>query len=80
LEWPDVVRVLQDPKTREAVLSRYRTAEYTPDDFGRLRGAREALADALTRCEDWLELARPKNPERTTIRETRRRLERELSA
>jgi hypothetical protein len=86
LAWADVLRVLQGDETRERCLSRYRAAEFTPDDFGCLRAAREAMADALTRTEDWLEyreLDEPKGRldryrQRMAIRDVRRRLEREL--
>lgn len=82
LVWPDVLRAVQGDETRPALLGRYRAAGYGPDDFGRLRGAREAMADALTRTEDSLEGRHGRNveTERDRIRAVRRRLEVELWA
>lgn len=81
LAWPDVVRVLQRDATREAVLGRYKSAGFTPDDFGRKRPAREAMAGVLTCAEDHLELQAAGRPtrERDALRDVRRRLEWELS-
>ncbi len=77
--WPDVVRVLQRERAREAVLGRYRDAGFTADDFGRVRKARMTMADALTRTEDALEYSHPApTPERLALRDVRRRLEWEL--
>ena len=81
--WRDVVRVLPDPETRSYALSAFRGSGFDADSFGHKTKAREALADALTRAEDWLELTYPRSPrrqaERTAIRELRRRLEGELT-
>ena len=81
--WRDVVRVLPDPETRSCALSAFRGSGFDADSFGTRRSAREALADALTRAEDWLELTYPRSPrrqaERAAIRELRRRLEGEVS-
>lgn len=76
--WPDVLRVIHDDETRSAVLTRYRAAGWTPDDFARCRAARAAMADAVTRREDVLELRRGRDAERAELRELRRRIEREL--
>jgi len=81
LQWPDVLRAVPSPKTRERALDAYRAAGFTPDDFAAKRAAREAMADALSRTEQWLELA-PENASRAAgraaIRAVRRRLEFEL--
>jgi hypothetical protein len=78
--WPDVLRAVQSAKARERALVRYRTAGFTPDDFAAKRAAREAMADALTRTEDDLELnpGRDAQATRAAIRAVRRRLEVEL--
>jgi hypothetical protein len=79
LSWPEVLRVLSGSETRETALRVYKTAGFTPDCFGRIRAAREAMADALTRAEDQLELAPPRHRgEREAIRAVRRQLEAEL--
>lgn len=79
LGWADVLRAVLGGEARSAALGAYRAAGFTPDDFGRLRAARMAMADALTRCEDRLEIAHPgTRAERGAIRTVRRRLEREL--
>lgn len=56
LTWPDVVRVLPEPETRSYALSRFRDSGFDADSFGHRRAAREAMASALTRAEDWLEI------------------------
>lgn len=84
--WPDVLRVLQDDEARSYATTRYRAAGFGPDDFARSRAAREAMADALTRTEDWLEMlgvdgirrGAKLEAERAAIRDVRRRLETEL--
>ena len=84
--WPAVLAVLETDETRSTCLSRYRDAGFTPDDFARSRPAREAMSDALTRTEDWLEYQSMSRPcrahlydaARAAIRNVRRRLEREL--
>ena len=84
--WPDVLRVLQDDEARSFALSRFRASGFSPDDFGRVRRAREAMADVLTRAEDWLEMLGVDGRRRgatfeglrIAIREVRRRLEWEL--
>lgn len=73
--WPDVARVLHRESTRDAALGRYRAAGWTPDDFASKRKAREAMANALTRVEDQLELS---TASRDAVRDVRRRLEWEL--
>jgi hypothetical protein len=76
--WPDVLRAAQG--SRDSVLAAYRAAEFGSEDFARLRPAREAMADALTRAEDRLETKRGavNAAEREAIRGVRCRLELEL--
>jgi len=81
LRWPDVLRAVVDDTARSVALSAYRARGFTPDDFGRLRAAREAMSDALSRVEGQLELARPtpaRDRARSLVRGVRRRLEVEL--
>jgi hypothetical protein len=78
VRWPDVMRALYSDETRAKALDRYRSDGHTPDDFARSRAAREAMADALTRTEDWLEDEHPRWPDRASIKAVRRRLEWEL--
>jgi hypothetical protein len=97
IAWRDVVGCLPDDATRSYALSLYRDAGFFPDDIGvidgargaaarRRRLARESLADALARTEDWLEYREVDFPrrahlyraERDAIRVVRRRLEREI--
>jgi hypothetical protein len=79
LQWPDVARVLQRPETRQRVLDRYRAAGFTPDQFERSAKARACIADCITRCEDWLELAHPRwQSDRAALAGVRRVLELEL--
>jgi hypothetical protein len=79
LEWRAVSRRLSGTKARGDVLREYRAAGFGPDDF-HLRQARIALADALTRAEDQLELesAGRQTRERTQLKALRRELEAEL--
>jgi hypothetical protein len=76
--WPDVLRVVQGPETRHRVLANYQAAGFRPDDFGHVIAARKALCEALVRTEDWLEIRRPRSPERQALRALRSALEREL--
>jgi hypothetical protein len=84
--WPDVLRCLPEDETRSCAIGRYRDAGFAADSFGHRRNAREAMADALTRTEDWLEYREVDLPrrahlyraERDAIRDVRRRLEWEL--
>lgn len=79
IRWPDVLRSLERDAVRCQALERYRAGGYTPDDFGRLAAARAAMADALARTEDWLELEHPRRlPERAAIAAVRRLLELEI--
>lgn len=81
LGWPEVLRALQDDEARSVALSLYRSRGFTPDDFGHRREARAALADALSRAEDQIELRRQspaRDHARTLVRAARRRLEVEL--
>ena len=77
--WADVLRAVELDDVRSYVLGRYRGAGFSPDNFGHSRAAREAMADALSRTEDWLELQRGslRQQARASIREVRRQLERE---
>ena len=78
--WPAILRALSDTETRSFVLSRYRELGAQPADWPSRRSL-EAMADALTAAEDWLELRRA-TPRllatRSRLRTIRRRLEREL--
>jgi hypothetical protein len=76
--WPDVLRAIQGTETRLRVLAAYGALGFRPDDFGHMRAAREALGEALVRTEDWLELHRPRSPERQALKALRSPLEREL--
>ena len=79
--WPDVLRVLQDDKTRALVVTRFQAAGFKPDQFASRRAAREVLADCLSRAEDWIECERAsstRDRERSAIRRVRRALEQEL--
>lgn len=77
--WPDIVRAVERETTRETLMARYRAAGFTPDDFAGRRGAREAMADALTRTEDALEdRSSVGSRERAALCDVRRRLEWEL--
>lgn len=76
--WPDVMRAVQGPETRHRVLVNYEAAGFRPDDFGHVVTARKALCEALVRTEDWLELSRPRSPERQALKAFRSPLEREL--
>lgn len=74
--WSDVSRCLEDPKTRARVLSKYKAAGFTADEFGRLVAAKTAMMDALTGAEDWLELDHPgRKRERDGIKQVRRGIE-----
>lgn len=77
-EWPDVLRAVQGPEARHRVLANYQAAGFRPDDFGHAVTARKALCEALVRTEDWLELSRPRSPERQAVKALRSPLEREL--
>jgi|GEM_PF-4462817 len=75
--WPDVLRAIAESEdARKLALTLYRAAGHTPDDFAHSRAARECMADALTRAEDWLEMHRPRF-ERAGIQAVRRSLETE---
>lgn len=75
----DVLRVLQRDQARDLVLVNFKAAGFTLDQIGASRAAGEALARALTACEDWLELQHPRWAEdREAIRAVRRRVEGEL--
>lgn len=76
--WPDVLRVLQHDESRSRALGRYRAGGFSPDDFvTRPVAARLAMADALTRVEDWLEVSRGDRAleSRAAIQAVRRRQE-----
>lgn len=74
--WSDVLRAMPRENVRQRVLESYRAQGFTPDDFARRTGARAAMADALTRAEDWLELDHPRlAAERAALAAVRRPLE-----
>jgi len=72
-----VLRALPDPQTRSSVVSRFRTAGFSADKFESSGKTRLALADALTREEDRLELVRGKAAaeQRALMRVLRRSIE-----
>jgi len=73
--WPDVLRAIAEcGEARTLALAHYRASGFTPDDFAHSRAARECMADALTRAEDWLEMHRPRF-DRGVIQAVRRSLE-----
>jgi len=75
--WPDVLRAIAESEdARTLALTLYRAAGHMPDDFAHSRAARECMADALTRAEDWLEMHHPRF-ERAGIQAVRRSLETE---
>lgn len=75
--WPAVARTLSENEiVRSTVLARFRAAGFTPDHL-RLKPARLALADAVTRAEDALELERPTD-RRLALRGSLRALRRQL--
>jgi hypothetical protein len=77
--WSDVLRGLERDAVRSQALERYRAEGHSPDDFGRLLAARAAMADALTRTEDWLELQHPRwLDDRAAVAAVRRPLELEI--
>lgn len=72
LGWGELLRGLPTAEARSAALGRFRAGGFGPDNFGRSRSAREAMADALARTEHDLELRRACID---LIRQVRRRLE-----
>jgi len=75
--WPDVLRCLENlDALRAGLVAAYRAAGFSPDDFEHLLAARACVARELTRCEDWLELHRPRF-DRGVIQAVRRSLETE---
>ena len=81
VEWRDVLRCLQEDETRSCALTSFKAMDFDAETFRRIRKAREAIADGLTRAEDMLEsmprCAR-RDGEMASIRDVRRRLEIEL--
>lgn len=78
VEWPDVIRALENDETRSVVLNRFRSRGFNAESF-RLRSAKEALADALSHGEDWLEMNHGRRlDEREALKAVRRRLEWEI--
>ena len=75
--WSDVLRVLQTDETRSYVAGRIRNAGISRESWGGTIEGRLAVADALTRVEDRLELAAgPKAATmRVEVRGLRRRIE-----
>lgn len=79
LGWTHVLAALQGDEARSLAMSLYRSAGFGPDDFAPHRAARQAMADALVRTEDHLEIQGARHDaERGRIRAVRRRLEGEL--
>lgn len=79
--WSTVFRVLKDEGTRSRVITALRASGFTTVDVAHHKTARLALAEILTRTEDWLEISKPKAwLEREAIRTVRRRLEVEVLA
>jgi hypothetical protein len=79
--WPEVLRALGRDSVRSYALDQLKRRGFSPVFFGAGSGARptrEAVADALSATEGWLELEHPKYPERKTTKTVRRRLEVEL--
>ena len=80
IAWRDILGAVQGDDARQDVLSRYRAAGFTPDDFSRLIAARQAACDALTYAEHALELRSHgrMTTERLAMMTVRRRLEIEV--
>jgi hypothetical protein len=79
VSWPALLGCLSGAAARERFLRCYREAGFSPDQFGAVRSAREAAADALSRTEDWLEVTNPgPRSGASAIRTVRARLETEL--
>jgi hypothetical protein len=78
LGWSDVLRVVQEPKALALALSRFKGAGFTPDEFNHSKTARIMMCETLTRVEDWLEMEKPRSPDRDAVKGVRRRLELEL--
>lgn len=79
LRWSDVLRAIPRDLVRLRVLERYRAQGFTADDFARLGSARAAMADALTRAQDWLELEHPRwTDDGAAVAAVRRPLELEI--
>ena len=76
-EWRDVLRVIQEEKTRQAFLADYKTLGFTADDFARNQDSRRHAAICLSRQEDRLELTKGSlaQREREEIKIVRRLLE-----
>lgn len=77
-EWSGVLRALRGEEARSSATGLYRAAGFKPHDFER-PAARRAMADALSRTEDFLEMRRATR-EREAIRDVRRALESESEA
>lgn len=86
--WPEVLRVLPDPAAQSYAVTLYNAHGFLPDDMSvnekahgtagrRRRRARAAMADALARTEDLLEIRR-RHSQRLAVRAVRRRLEAEV--
>ena len=79
--WPEVLRALSEDETRSYAIARVREAGFSGDSFRHDRKAREAVADALTRTEDWIEARRTGSrlaAQRDGIRAIRRAIELEV--
>lgn len=77
-EWPDVLRAVPGSKTRSWLIQQYKDSGFNADSFATRKG-REAMANALTATEDWLEIRGTIGARaRSRVRDLRRRLELEL--
>jgi len=79
--WPDVVRAVPDPSTRSRLAGAIREAGFSLDSLPTRSAARAALADALTREEDRVELRRScptQQAELYALRALRRAIEAEV--
>jgi hypothetical protein len=77
--WRDVLGAVQRDETRSWLTDRFRDSGFTADSFASQRKAREAVADCLTRLEDWIGNEHPGwKADLAGIKAVRRRLELEL--
>jgi hypothetical protein len=76
--YADALRAIPRDETRLRLLAFLTDAGFRPVDIDTARPPREGLLEAMVRTEDWLELERPKWPERDALKAVRRSLEVEL--